>query len=98
VPYRRVLRSESATWGSALIAGAACGAIPELTQGALETAPLSEEIIQPDPKLCDTYKAALGRYLSWQQSLQAGFASCQEKAPEIAVGEGFACPQPTDST
>ena len=35
VPYRKVLRSESATWGAALVAGKASGVIGDLAQAAL---------------------------------------------------------------
>jgi len=69
VPYRRVLRTESATWGSALVAGAACELIPDLKGTAFEAACLCEETIQTDKAQHARYTAAFERYLSWQQSL-----------------------------
>jgi xylulokinase len=73
VPYRKVLRSESATWGAALIAGKASGVIGDLAQAALASAPVSEELLEPDAKLREVYAGAFERYLCWQQRLQKGF-------------------------
>jgi xylulokinase len=73
VPYRRVLRSESATWGCALIAGVASGLIADLAEAALATAPVAHESAQPDTRTSAVYAGAIERYLSWQRRLQDGF-------------------------
>lgn len=73
VPYRKVLRAESATWGAALIAGKASGVIEDLAQAALASAPVSEELLEPDSALREVYSGAFERYLDWQERLQKGF-------------------------
>jgi len=73
VPFRRVLRAESATWGSALIAGRACGLIPDLAEAALTGSPVEGSCYRPDPSLRGTYDLATSRYLEWQRALERGF-------------------------
>jgi xylulokinase len=73
VAYRRVSRSESATWGSALIAGKSVGLIGDLAAAALEAAPLCPETVTPDSHLRGSYDDGLERYLRWQRTLQDGF-------------------------
>ncbi len=73
VSYKRVMRTESATWGSALIAGKASGLISDLAEQALETTRISEESIDPNPALSTVYQQAFERYLCWQESLERGF-------------------------
>ena len=73
VPYRRVLRSESATWGAALVAGQASGVIGDVAQAALVSVPVSEELREPDPKQREVYARTFERYLCWQRRLQEGF-------------------------
>jgi xylulokinase len=73
LPFRRVMRAESATWGSALIAGRACGVIGDLAEVALTGSPVEESWHQPDPALRETYDRAISRYLAWQRVLEEGF-------------------------
>jgi xylulokinase len=73
VPYKRVMRAESATWGSALIAGKASGLIDDLAAAAFETAPAAQQVIEPDPTLRETYEKTFERYLGWQRTLEDGF-------------------------
>jgi len=73
VPFRRVMRAESATWGSALIAGKACGAITDLAEAALTGSPVQESCHQPEPLLREPYDRAISRYLAWQRVLEKGF-------------------------
>jgi xylulokinase len=70
VPYRRVARAEGATWGSALIAGAATGHIRDLQQTAFETAGLCDETFAPEPETRPLYSSLLKRYLGWQRVLR----------------------------
>jgi ribulose kinase len=67
------MRAESATWGSALIAGKACGVITDLAKAALTGSPVQESCHQPDPSLRKTYDRAISRYLAWQRVLEKGF-------------------------
>ena len=73
VPFRRVMRAESATWGSALIAGKACGAITDLAEAALTGSPVQQSCHQPEPLLREPYDRAISRYLEWQRVLEKGF-------------------------
>jgi xylulokinase len=73
IPYRQVLRAESATWGSALVAGKACGIISDLAEAASAGAPIEEAARWPDAALREVYDRAIGRYLDWQRRLQEGF-------------------------
>jgi xylulokinase len=73
VPYQQLTRGECATWGSALVAGKASGLIPDLAETATALAPLGGKVLTPNPDLRDTYRAALERYLYWQDKLRAGF-------------------------
>jgi xylulokinase len=73
VTYRRVMRRESATWGSALIAGKASGLIDDLAERALESAQVSEESFDPNPAVSAEYQHAFERYLCWQDRLEKGF-------------------------
>jgi len=73
VPFRRVMRAESATWGSALIAGKASGVIADLAEAALTNSPVQETSHQPNPLLRETYERAISRYLVWQRLLEKGF-------------------------
>jgi len=73
VPYQQLARKECATWGSALVAGKASGLISDLAEAATTLAPLGGKVLSPNPELRDTYRAALERYLCWQEKLKAGF-------------------------
>lgn len=73
VTYRRVMRRESATWGSALIAGKASGLIDDLAERALESAQVSEESVDPNPAVSAEYQHGFERYLCWQERLEKGF-------------------------
>jgi xylulokinase len=73
VPFRRVMRAESATWGSAMIAGRACGAVTNLGEAALTCSPLEESLHRPNLLLRETYDRAISRYLGWQKTLEKGF-------------------------
>jgi len=73
VPYQQLTRKECATWGSALVAGKAAGLIPDLAEAATALAPLGGKVQSPNPELRETYRAALERYLDWQEKLKAGF-------------------------
>ncbi len=73
VPYRTVMRAESATWGSALIAGKASGLINDLAERALESAQTSDQATNPNPAEGPVYQQAVERYLGWQERLQKGF-------------------------
>ena len=73
VPYRRVLRGESATWGAALIAGKACGLVPDLVGSALQSAPVSGDVLEPRTAMRSVYDHAFERYLRWQERLEKGF-------------------------
>lgn len=75
VPFRRVMRQESATWGSALIAGKACGMIPDLAEAALAHAPVEATVCRPDTSLRETYDRSIARYSAWQGALEKGFQS-----------------------
>jgi xylulokinase len=72
-PYRRVMRTESATWGAALIAGKASGIIQDLAGTALACAPVAEETCRPDAALRPVYRGGFELYLRWQEQLQKGF-------------------------
>jgi xylulokinase len=73
VPFRRVLRAESATWGCALIAAKAAGLIDDIAQKALETSPVSEEAVDPNPEFREIYRRCTDEYISWQRRLKEGF-------------------------
>jgi xylulokinase len=73
VPYQQLARKECGTWGSALVAGKACGLITDLAEAATRLAALAGQGLAPNAALKPTYDAALDRYLSWQQQLKAGF-------------------------
>jgi xylulokinase len=73
VPYRRVLRAESATWGAALIAGKASGLVPDLVGSALRSAPVSGEVLEPRAGMRPVYDRAFERYLRWQKRLEKGY-------------------------
>lgn len=73
IPYRRVLRPESATWGSALVAGKACGIIGDLAEAASVGAPIEAAARGPDVLLRETYDRGISRYQDWQTRLQKGF-------------------------
>jgi xylulokinase len=73
VPYKKVMRAESATWGSALVAGKASGLIDDLAAAALETAPAAQQVIVPNAALRETYEKTFERYLGWQRELEDGF-------------------------
>jgi len=73
VPYQRVLRAESATWGSALVAGKAVGLFDDLACKASHCASVSGELITPDQEGDERYRLALERYLAWEPRLKDGF-------------------------
>jgi xylulokinase len=72
VPYQQLARKECGTWGSALVAGKACGLIPDLVAAATTLTPTAGKIVSPNPALRQTYDAALDRYLCWQKELETG--------------------------
>jgi xylulokinase len=73
VPFRRVLRAESATWGCALIAAKAAGLISDIAQKALETSLVSEKALDPNPEFREVYRRCADDYISWQRRLKEGF-------------------------
>ena len=73
VPYRRVLRTESATWGAALIAGQAAGLIPDPAGHAEATAAVEDGRAEADANDAAAYRAAYARYRRWQENLRDGF-------------------------
>jgi xylulokinase len=73
VSYQQLALKECATWGSALIAGKACGVISDLAEVATALVPLSGKLVSPNPALRATYDGALERYLCWQTKLKTGF-------------------------
>ena len=73
VSYQQLASNECATWGSALIAGKACGLIANLAEAATTLAPLAGKVVSPNLESQATYAAALERYLCWQRKLKAGF-------------------------
>jgi xylulokinase len=79
VAYQQLASKECATWGSALIAGKACGLIPDLAEAATTLAPLAGKLVNPNAALRATYAAALQRYLCWQKKLKAGFEAYAQR-------------------
>ncbi len=77
VPYRRVSRSESATWGCALIAAKAVGLIDNIAGAALESAPVCLDVTEPDMRQRAAYEEAFRNYLYWQEKLRDGFDRSQ---------------------
>jgi xylulokinase len=73
VPFRRVKRAESATWGAALIAGKACGIIQDLAEAACSDAAVESTACQPTASLRPMYDDAIARYVIWQRMLKEGF-------------------------
>jgi xylulokinase len=73
VPYQRVGRSESATWGSALIAGYATGVIHDLGEHAANTASCGGPRLEPRPDHTALYKEAVRHYVGWMERLKEGF-------------------------
>lgn len=73
VPFRRLQRSESATWGSALIAAKAIGLIDDIAEAACETASVCTDVIHPDPTSSSVYLAGFRRYIFWQDKLTTSF-------------------------
>jgi xylulokinase len=73
-PYRRVLRSETATWGTALVAAKAADLIGDLAEHAEAHAAVCLESIQPDPAAVAVYKDVYRRQRAWQDRLLEGFA------------------------
>jgi xylulokinase len=72
VTYKSLTRPESATWGSALVAGRACALINNLTEAARGSARVSNESFNPDPQVGATYQRAFEHYLCWQERLGKG--------------------------
>jgi xylulokinase len=79
VPYQQLGRRECATWGSALVAGKASGLIIDLSQAAIDMAPLAGKVSSPNPALRGTYDATLERYLCWQVKLKTGFEAYDKR-------------------
>jgi xylulokinase len=77
VPYRQVSRSESATWGCALIAAKAVGLIDDIAIAALESAPVCRDVTVPDIRQRAAYDKAFHNYLYWQEKLKDGFDHTQ---------------------
>jgi xylulokinase len=73
VPYRRLARSEFATWGCALIAGHAVGLFDDLAERAWATSQPEPTTITPDPAAHELYKPLVEKYINWQQLLKEGF-------------------------
>ena len=73
VPFRRVTRQESATWGAAMIAGKAAGLIRDLASHAEACPAVEQECAMPDESLRQLYRQGYVRYRAWQQTLNEGF-------------------------
>lgn len=75
VPFQRLQRSEFATWGSALVAGAAVGLFDELVDAAVATTAVQGEPISPQHDAAETYAALAPHYVGWQETLADAFRS-----------------------
>jgi xylulokinase len=73
VPYRRLARSEFATWGCALIAGHAVGLFDNLAERAWATSQPEDAPVAPDLDAHEQYKPLVEKYINWQRLLQEGF-------------------------
>jgi len=71
VPYQRMKRRESATWGSALIAGHAVGLFNDLAEQALRSSELEGDAIMPRAEMTQEYRSLVEDYTGWQQTPQA---------------------------
>jgi len=74
-PYRRLLRSESATWGVALIAAYGAGLVPDLAQAAKSAADCEARLALPDAEATATYAPLVAQYTRWQRILAAAFTT-----------------------
>jgi len=61
LPYARLARESFGPWGAALVAGAACGLIPDLASAALAGTAVAERF-EPDPELEALYAERLAAY------------------------------------
>ena len=61
LPYVRLARESFGSWGAALVAGAAVGAVDDLAAAALRGTATVERV-EPDPDLRDAYAALLPEY------------------------------------
>jgi xylulokinase len=73
VPYRRLARSEFATWGGALIAGHAVGLYDDLAERAWATSQPEDTPVVPETAAHEQYKPLVEKYINWQELLQEGF-------------------------
>ena len=69
VPYRRLQRSDIATWGVALVAGHAVGLVADLADAARRTSELTEGAVVPNPPATETYQPIIRDYIEWQRGL-----------------------------
>jgi xylulokinase len=65
LPYASLERESYGTWGAALVAGAACGLVPDLAGAALAGAVVVERVA-PDPALEAVYA---GRLVAYREAL-----------------------------
>lgn len=75
VPYQPLQRSEFATWGSAMIAGAAAGLFTDLAETAMRTTAAQGQPVQPRAEHAAVYQQAVEHYHRWQDSLGQTFRS-----------------------
>jgi xylulokinase len=75
VPYQPLQRSEFATWGSAMIAGAAAGLFTDLAETAMRTTAAQGQPVQPRAEHAAVYQQAVEQYRRWQDSLSQTFRS-----------------------
>lgn len=73
IAYQRLGRPESATWGSALIAGYSVGVFDDLADRASATTRVQGEPIWSRPEITEQYRPYVERYIHWQQKLKEGF-------------------------
>jgi xylulokinase len=69
VPYRRLPRTDIATWGVALVAGHAVGLIPDIPAAAARSSEPEEAAFAPSPTATATYRPIIQSYIDWQRSL-----------------------------
>ncbi|MBL8155221.1 MAG: xylulose kinase [Anaerolineae bacterium] len=75
VPYQPLQRSEFATWGSAMIAGAAAGIFTDLAETAMRTTAAQGQPVQPRAEHAAVYQQAVDQYHRWQDNLGQTFRS-----------------------
>jgi len=75
VPTQKLNGSEFGTWGSAMIAGKAVGAIKDLSSHAENTAVLSGNACEPGKANHEVYKPLIEKYISLQRLLNEFYSA-----------------------